>query len=613
MRVSYQHANVRGGNESTLLRFADADGRRACVLVDVGDGVDLDELLADDEYVNAIVLTHAHIDHYLTLGKNLRHNAPIYASPATARILERALPEARKDNDVGDVGAALDALEPIDDWTQILPNLDVRPVPAGHAPGAAGFLFRFEDEDASEADPFAGVHHLLVTGDFTRRPCAGYPGLQTSYPFDVDAVVLNVATDDKYERVLDDALRTVFERALAGARIVVAAGSLTGVHFATLLGTAAADLDRSVPVTLVGQAARLDDALDVDTPGVEAYEVFDRPSEVLGDGQVTIAGPANARSGSAKRLFEAIADDPGAVFVQLTADTEAAVDPPRCTTHSYRLSNHPTAETVESVIEELAPIQVVLKHASGGRLKSFQRRFDRCFAWGGTDEQIHHIYDRGEWITPDWISDAPARQIRQRRWNALQEHPADANRSVPSVEPGDVDLDAEGIDLDGLRAAFVTSTADPYATTDDGTAVPPGASSADESGATDVTSTTGESPKTVVTGATDGGSSVDTVTSGDPEPAVVPGSDASSDGVSDDSTDDPADGSAGETSNDTFERSVLERLEAIERRLENTGETVSARVLDGGDEQLIRLLERVDIEPGDTVTVTIDRHEHDAE
>lgn len=111
MRVSFQNANLRGGNESTLLRFTDGD-TGAVLLVDSGAGVDLDSTLAAGEYLNGILLTHAHIDHYRTLGKNVRHNAPIYTSPATAAVLERALPEAQQDNDLGDVDAVLAALEP---------------------------------------------------------------------------------------------------------------------------------------------------------------------------------------------------------------------------------------------------------------------------------------------------------------------------------------------------------------------------------------------------------------------------------------------------------------------------------------------------------------------
>lgn len=137
-------------------------------------GVELDSLLADDEYLNAILLTHGHIDHYRTLGENVRHNAPIYTSPATATIIERALPEAQKNNDLGSVSAAVDALEPIEDWTTILPNLEVRPIPVGHTPGAVGFVLRFHDERSEQSGFGDEMQYLLATGDFTTRPCAGY-------------------------------------------------------------------------------------------------------------------------------------------------------------------------------------------------------------------------------------------------------------------------------------------------------------------------------------------------------------------------------------------------------------------------------------------------------
>ncbi|WP_222913678.1 hypothetical protein [Natrinema sp. SYSU A 869] len=98
-----------------LLRFTTDNGARICVLVDAGDDVDIDSLLADDEYLNGILLTYAHIDHYRTLARNVRHNAPIDTSPATATVFEHALLEAQKDNNIGDVSTALDALDPIDD------------------------------------------------------------------------------------------------------------------------------------------------------------------------------------------------------------------------------------------------------------------------------------------------------------------------------------------------------------------------------------------------------------------------------------------------------------------------------------------------------------------
>ncbi|WP_254763539.1 MBL fold metallo-hydrolase [Natrinema marinum] len=557
MRVSYQHANVRSGNESTLLRFTTDDGTRACILVDSGDDVDLDSLLGPDEYLNAILLTHAHIDHYRTLARNVRHNAPIYTSPATATVLKRALPEARKDNDLGDISAALDALEPIDDWTSILPNLDVRPVPAGHTPGGAGFLVRFRETETT-GELLNGEHHLLATGDFTERPCAGYPGLETTYPFDIDAVLLNASTEDAYPSALDESVRTVLERAYAGSRVVVATSSLTGVHYATLLGHAAAALDRDLPITLVGQAAKLYDGLGLDDPGIETRDVFDRPGEVLEQGRVTIGGPETPTRGSASRLLEAVADDPAAVFVQLATGDSVAVSNVRCTTRCVELRNHPSIETIDDTVRDLAPTQVVIKHAMGETLNRFQRRFDRCFTWGTNDDEIHRLYEGGEWLAPDWIAETTATKIRTRQWKAMKNRSFDAAGAVPTVRRDSVNLAAEGLDLEALEDAFARSSADPYEA-----------------------STAEDEPATAGT-------------------AVGVEGEPTTDGTT-------ADAEVKEADDRSLEAELLDRLAAIESKLEQPdGETVRARVLTDGDgEQVLRLVDTADLDAGETVEITI--------
>ncbi|GAB3022229.1 MBL fold metallo-hydrolase [Natronobiforma cellulositropha] len=461
MRVSYQHTNVHSGNESTLLRFRTADGTRACILVDAGDGVDLDSLLADDEYLNAVLLTHAHIDHYLTLARNVRHSAPVYTSEATATILEHALPEAQKDNDLGDVSVALDALEPIDEWVPILNDLEVRPISAGHTPGGAGFVIRFRDESVGD-DLLSGEQHILVTGDFTHRPCTVFPGLATSYPFEIDCLLLNVSTDDSYTTSLNESLETVLERAYAGSRVVVATSSLTGVHYATLLAHSTETLDRDLPITIVGQAAKLYNALECDAPGVDTQEVFDRVGDVLEDGGVTIGGPETPTTGSARRLFEAIDDDPAAVFVQLSTGDGDGFSDVRCTTKSFRLCNHPSLETVDRLVDELVPLEVVIKHASGNRLNQLQRRFDRCFTWGTNDEDVHRLYEDGQWKAPGWIAETTAQQIRRRQWEALQELSLASEASLSASQRQQVDLEAEGIDLEALETVFSRTSPDPY-------------------------------------------------------------------------------------------------------------------------------------------------------
>ncbi|WP_226483343.1 MBL fold metallo-hydrolase [Natrinema amylolyticum] len=541
MRVSYQHTNINSGNESTLLRFTAADGTRACILVDAGDGVNLDTLLADDEYLNAILLTHPHIDHYRTLATNVRHSAPVYTADTTAAILEQALPEATKDNDLGDVSAALDALEPIDEWTSILNGLEVRPIAAGHTPGGAGFLVRFRDETATD-DPLDGEQHVLISGDFTTRPCAGFPGLATSYPFDIDCLLLNVASNDSYTTSLNESLQLTLEHAYAGSRVVVAASSLTGVHYATLLGHCIEVLEREVPITLVGQAAKLYDSLEYDVSGVEPTAVFDRTSEVLADGGITIAGPEMPTTGSTQRLRQAIDDDPAAAFVQLTTGDEVDPADTRCTTQVFPLSNHPSSETITDIVRDIAPKEVVIKHASGRTLKEFQRRFDRCFTWGTNDTGIHCLYENGEWQVPDWITDSTASRIQSRQWEAIQEQPLEIDASLPRCRHRSIDLEAEGVDLDALEETFSRAIEDPYAGTD-------------------------------------------------------PENDGSK--VAESNEDD-------RQTDRSFEEDVLARLEAIETTLERSEETVSARVLsDGADKQVLQLLETADVEAGDVVDVTI--------
>src|SRR6056297_2737228 len=162
MNLSYQHANPATGGGSYLLRFTDATlDRTPCLLVDSGVGVDLDSLLSDDEYLAAVLLTHAHLDHYASLADSLRDGAPVYTAEPTANVLENVLTEGEKNYEIGATGSVADAIEPLDDWQTIVPEVEVAPVPAGHTPGAAGFVVRFHDGSRT--------NHLLFTGDFTMR------------------------------------------------------------------------------------------------------------------------------------------------------------------------------------------------------------------------------------------------------------------------------------------------------------------------------------------------------------------------------------------------------------------------------------------------------------
>ncbi|MCH7661576.1 MAG: MBL fold metallo-hydrolase, partial [Euryarchaeota archaeon] len=90
MNIGFRNANPRHGDESYYITIEDGiDGQRACLLVDSGPGVRVERDLGSDEYLAGILLTHAHLDHYRTLGENVRDGAKIHTSPSTAAIVDR--------------------------------------------------------------------------------------------------------------------------------------------------------------------------------------------------------------------------------------------------------------------------------------------------------------------------------------------------------------------------------------------------------------------------------------------------------------------------------------------------------------------------------------------
>ncbi|WP_199897020.1 MULTISPECIES: MBL fold metallo-hydrolase [Halarchaeum] len=546
--------NVDTGNESTLLHFTAANGTDAHILVDAGADVDLDETLGDDEYLNAICLTHAHIDHYRSLAQNHRHNAPIYTAADTATVLRRAFPEIAQHETLGDVDSALDALTPIDDWTSILDTLAVRPVSVGHTPGAVGFLFRVTDETL-DGELTPSTKYVLATGDFTTRPCAGYAGLTDELPVDVDALLLNVATRDDYQTTLDDVLEIILERAYGGSRTVVATSALTGVHVGVLLDSLVDEIGHTVPIRLVGQTAKHYHNLDYDCPHVTATPTFDAPSDVLEPGTITIGGPETATTGSTERLLQAIDEDAGAAFVQLTTGSGTPVSTTACSTYHATLINHPSSVCIDEFVAALAPTQVVVKHASGRTLNRFQKRFDRCFTWGTDDEHRHTLYADGEWTAPGWLHEDTIQRIRMRHRDAEQDQSPISDASFSSLTHDDVNPAAEGVDVD----YFVERFAGTDATTESPT----------EPTADDSIRATGERPQ--------------------PQ-------------------DEPT-----EPTSESFEDAVLSRLDTIEAQLSEDDRHVTARVLSSDGDTFLQVLDDVDLEPGDVVNLQITHPETETE
>ncbi|WP_254546245.1 MBL fold metallo-hydrolase [Halomarina pelagica] len=454
MKLRFQHANPRRGRESLILRFEGVLREQVvCVLVDAGAGVDVSESLdpEEGEHLAAICLTHAHLDHYRSLGANLRDGAPVYATPDTAAILGDAFDAGADHYDLGDTDAVLDRLDPVDDWTTIVAGVRVRPVPAGHAPGAAGFLFEVEDGDARRT--------VLVTGDFTARRAAGYPGFDPDLPVGVDVLVLTGATNETFEATLTDAVATAYERVTAGSTVLATASGLTGVHLGYLLGHLAAARDDPVPVTLVGHVATLHERLDYDVPNVTAVPDFADPASVLRPGGVTIAGPEVPVGGSAERLFAAIEDDPAATLLQVVNGGTDPVCGAGCTVRDFALSNHPSRETVDDVVERLSPVHVVVTHQRGRAADRYKDCYD-SFVWVTDDTDVYTLLDESGWTPPPWVTEATERRIRARReMDGRQLHTAlaDGDIPLPSVTRGDdVDLAAEGLDLTALRDRLPT-------------------------------------------------------------------------------------------------------------------------------------------------------------
>ena len=551
MNASYQHANPYDGNESFLLRFEQEMGQTACILVDAGAGVDVDGLLGDDEYLTAVLLTHAHSDHYQSLAANLRDGASIYTTEATARILGTVLSEAQQyaDDDFGETDAVLDALEPIDDWESPVEGLRIAPIPVGHTSGAAGFVLQFEGDDGRET--------ILATGDWTRHRAAGYAGFDTPLPVDVGAIFLTGATNDSYEESLTESVETICERAYAGSPVLVSASGLTSVQYAYLLGNLTEQLERALSITLVGHAAKLYEDLDYDVPNVKTVTEYADPSEVLGPETVTIAGPEVPTEGSSGRLFTEIREDPNATLVQVVAGGDTPIPSARCTTSEFEVIAHPTETGADAVVKDLDPTQVVVTHQRRGAARRFRDRYD-SFVWATSDKDEYVLHEDGEWVAPPWMTAEGISYVHAGNGSGQGAllggvfNIEDEELPLPSCErvEGDVDLAAEGLDMDALEQQLrLSSTVE---------------SEPDEA----------------------------TATADEPTPTANDVS-APDDGIP---TDEPLDEESAEP--------ILSRLDAIEAKL--GGVTVPARVVDAGDGvTLLRLLREVDVEHSQTVEVTI--------
>lgn len=450
MEITYQHANPRSGNESFLVRIhQDHEPRTPCLLVDAGDDVSLDELLAEDEYLAGILLTHAHVDHYKSLGDAHRDGAPIFTSHGTGAILDDVFAEGERHHGLENTDSLRGYVREIDGWQDVVGDLlSVHPIPAGHAPGACGFLLQITEND----DSFTAV----VTGDFTFRDAACYPGFPAESFHGIDAAFLTAATNEDFASEITETLGILAQRAGEGSKTLCTASGLTGVQLATLLAGVATDLDRSLPVTLVGQVAKLYEALEYDYDNVETIPTFSSPSDCLVEGTVTIAGPEVPVEGSSARLFESIRDDPNATLHQVQGGNTNAKDASDAqgTVSSTTFSNHPPESVLDEFVETIAPTHVIVEHQYGHANDPYKDKWE-SFNWATGDGQEQALHRDGTARVPPWMGDAAERRVRNsgepQTVLASNAELLDAI-SPPSIGRQDSpDLEAEGVDVPQLR------------------------------------------------------------------------------------------------------------------------------------------------------------------
>lgn len=440
MKVSFAHANLAHGNESTLLRFdSPAFDRTPCLLIDAGQGVDVDSMLTEGEYLAGILLTHAHQDHYLSLGHNLRDDAAVYAAPGTARVLATVLADGSQYEQLGDTNEVVARLEAIDSWTQLHETVRIRPIPAGHAPGAAGFVIQFLDDGEWQT--------ILVSGDFTLTRVAGYPAFPDDLLLDIEAMVLTGATSERDDRT--EMLQTTVERSVAGSCVLLTATGLSCVEYAYLLGHICDRLNHPVDITITGQAAKLYDRLGYDVPNVQSVPEFESTTEVLSSGEVTIAGPQVPTEGASGRLFDSLCDSGTATLVQVTDGATHPIESAGCTTYAFDHIAHPTEDEIDMLVDAYDPASIFVTHQHGQQLDRYKDKY-ASFVWATEDSDTHLVYD-GCWQSPPWLSGAGRNHVMSSTIDGGLQQQIVGNPPMPALSrTTDVDFAAEGLDISNV-------------------------------------------------------------------------------------------------------------------------------------------------------------------
>jgi putative mRNA 3-end processing factor len=445
MNIEFQSLNPTATDDSYLIRFEDPlDGISRCIVVDCGVDATIDKHLGRDDELVGIIITHAHEDHISALPENAREAVPIYTSPDTATILETVFESAANTSSdhgmlTGDHSWSLweritptvsrtvqNALTPITEFTRITPSIDIKPIPAGHTPGAASFVFKLLGHGRDR--------YMLATGDFTMHSVASNPGLDSalSESVDIDVLFINspMRDEENYGDTLTESLGSMMESAIHGRRVLVPASSLTGIHYAYWAAQLNQHASLGIKVTLAGLAAKIYEKLEIDDTGLTLEPTYNA-KKVTEPGKVVISAPEVPREGGSGGIYDAQKNDPNSVVIQIKSggddeDHSLNID------ETYRFLPHPTEMELSNFIDSVNPVHTIVSH---GPKQRFKHRFDYTILWTVRDHSnVNKLYTNGEWDAPPWINTSTVRDMKKNNRKRRQiRSTSTGETSLPSV------------------------------------------------------------------------------------------------------------------------------------------------------------------------------------
>ena len=483
--LTYQNANYEQGNQSVLFKFQfDYDEQRYGILVDAGPGLDLEDLLDDDEYILATLLTHAHLDHITSIRECVDIGTPIYATEETTAMLETII-EYEELVPPEDIESLKERLTIVDgEWTNIRDDVAIRPVPVGHAPGACGYVIRFKDQ--------GNWFHMFSSGDFTLHDVAGNPGFDPTFggsiaereqvtilqesadgqevdrsdKLAIGALQMNVPSREASTGKLDAAVSRILERVRNGSPALVATGSLAGIHLASILDHLQRVDSDDFEINLVGKIAAMYEAAGYDLDSVNTVSEFDTPAGLLRRGHVTIAGPEGGSNGSSKALLEAANVAAGDLSViQLRSAGGSPIEGSWLTSYEFEYSLHPTEDELDEVVTTIGPVLTIINHTtSRSELNDFRSKGDdwESFVYASYGNEPYPIFTDGNWVRPGWISNDQLIKPVMARADRYTEYGTVKAEQLPAIQRRAIDIAAQGIEHEAITidgATLDTSTA----------------------------------------------------------------------------------------------------------------------------------------------------------